>query len=156
MGVDEEFVVRMLVAEGIVSADELQELASTAARDGKSLLEWLLAGGRVSGATVATLRARLNGADPAEQALDSTALEIPRPRPRDAQSAVGLGPALANGDDGEDGEDEFPFPAVREYGVQRISRLRAIPSVGSKCSTTSRRTSSGQDGVATKNHHSPH
>jgi serine/threonine-protein kinase len=110
MGDDEELVGRILVAEGILSADEAHELAR-AAEDGPGLLERLRADGRVSGDTLASLRARMNGAA-AAHSEDLTPLDLPRPRPR-----VEL-PAARAGQDGA--PDAFPVPDWDRYEPIRL------------------------------------
>ncbi|HEX8110952.1 MAG TPA: serine/threonine-protein kinase, partial [Kofleriaceae bacterium] len=131
MGDDEEFVGRMLVAEGIVAADEVHELARAALQDGQGLLEQLRADGRISGDTLVSLRARMHGAAPAGPAMDLTPLVLPRPRPRGESAAVETRPAAAGDDhggafdgDGEidgDGEfDRFPVPDWDHYEPIRL------------------------------------
>jgi eukaryotic-like serine/threonine-protein kinase len=134
MGDDAELVARILVAEGILSADEVHMLA--AMQDGQGLLERLRADGRVSGDTLASLRARLNGAAPADPAMDLTPLVLPRPRPRGESPAVEA-PAFAATDDGGEpdqgseldgagesddaGEsDRFPVPDWDRYEPIRL------------------------------------
>jgi serine/threonine-protein kinase len=117
MGDDEELVGRILVAEGILSADEVHELARAAAEGGPGLLERLRADGRVSGDTLASLRARMNGAA-ADPSAVLTPLVLPRPRPR-VEPPVEARPAL--GEPGHDGApDEFPVPDWDRYEPIRL------------------------------------
>ncbi|HEX2687174.1 MAG TPA: hypothetical protein VHN14_11175, partial [Kofleriaceae bacterium] len=119
MGDDEELVVQILVAEGILSADEVRELSRAAARDGQVLLDRLRADGRVSEPTLASLRARMNGADPAKLATGPTALALPKPRTRAEPRAIEARPAIAEpGDDGE--PDQFPVPNWDRYEPIRL------------------------------------
>jgi serine/threonine-protein kinase len=116
---DEDLVVRILVAEGILSADEVRELARAAAKDAHGLLERLRADGRVSEPTLASLRARMTGADPVDPARAPTALARPKPRAQIEQGAVEDRPVVAEpSDDGE--PDQFPVPNWDRYEPIRL------------------------------------
>jgi serine/threonine-protein kinase len=116
MGDDEELVGRILVAEGILSADEIREIARAAVADGQGLLDRLRADRRISGETLASLLARMNGAAPSA-AL--TPLDLPRPRRRVEPPAAEARPAP--GEPGKDGDpDEFPVPDWDRYEPIRL------------------------------------
>jgi hypothetical protein len=61
MGGDEELALRIAVAEGIVSDTEARAVAEEAARGGQGVLERLRVDGHISGPTLASLRALVDG-----------------------------------------------------------------------------------------------
>ena len=66
-----ELELQIVVAEGIVSADEADALARAARSEGQDLLARLRADGRISEATLATLRARVNAGSAGAATLDA-------------------------------------------------------------------------------------
>ncbi|MBC7974415.1 MAG: protein kinase [Myxococcales bacterium] len=117
MGGDEELAIRILVAEGVMCADEARELRQDPLWQGRSLLEQLRAMNRISDMTLASVRAKLGKLSPALP--DLTPLVLARPRIRPEAPAVELPPVVADAD-AAPMTDEFPVPSWDRYDPIRL------------------------------------
>ncbi|HWO19843.1 MAG TPA: serine/threonine-protein kinase [Kofleriaceae bacterium] len=107
MGSADELALRIAVAEGLVSGAEARALGDEAARAGQGVLERLHSEGRISGATFASLRARVDeeaeelnevptgrqrpGAAPADDSAADSAADRTRPGFREQPTVRQIG-----------------------------------------------------------------
>ncbi len=107
MAGDEEREIRIAVAEGILTGVEAEAFRAEAERAEQGVLERLRAEGRISGATFASLRARLD-----EQAKDERALEHGDTWNQGAARAASSGELVESG--------SFPVPGWDRYEPIRL------------------------------------
>ncbi|HEX7842563.1 MAG TPA: serine/threonine-protein kinase, partial [Kofleriaceae bacterium] len=112
---DEKVAIQILVAEGILSAEEALEVAGEAARAGQGLIERLRADGRISEPTFASLCAhmiRQREEELGNQPTACTALDVHRAdQARTWDQSIGLG---------SDPGEAFPVPGWDRYEPIRL------------------------------------
>ena len=118
---DQALAIELVVARGILSAEEARVAAGEAAQAGRSLLEWLRAEGRISGPTFASLSAQMppHTDEPGirgSAALDETERGKLDPAPTSAY-ATALG---SNSPRDRTIADDFPVPGWDRYEPIRL------------------------------------
>ncbi|HEX3481297.1 MAG TPA: serine/threonine-protein kinase [Kofleriaceae bacterium] len=112
---DESAAIQILVAEGILAAEEAREIAGEAARAGQGVLERLRAAGRISEPTFASLCAHLIRQTKAERGNPPTAPTVPDPHRADHARTWKRSTAL-----GSSPGEAFPVPGWDRYEPIRL------------------------------------
>jgi len=117
---DQEAAVQIVVAEGILSAEEAREVGGEAAQAGQGLLEWLRTAGRISESTLASLCAPMICQTKEGLGYQVTAREV-RDTNRTDQARTWSRPTALSSASGDRADPEaFPVPGWDRYEPIRL------------------------------------